>query len=399
MANFVNINNTAPEFTVPLPFQHFTGDYANATLIRQPTGVTNVDICHSECKNEPMCEFFTFVKATNTCNIYSANSTDTMVTGVRIETSLRNIGMSNIYSNYVPSTTRIQAPTNQASVDLCETSCSTLPTCNVYTYDFGSQSCTFYGTSVAQGNTGVAGTFTCSASNKTTVTLPNIERAKGISITNNGEFLIVTHQSGTTANIFVRNGTNSYNTTPITTIQNLNDPRFVVSSMNGEYIVITNYIGGTANVYRKSGISSFNTVPIFTAGLLFYPVCACITPNGNFFAVTNMVGNTANIYQLNQAGTTYSLKQTIGGLRTPMGISMSSDGTYMVVANAENGNTPTGTTANVYRLNSSGSSYELNTTIGSLNSPFDVSISPDMNYFAISSFTGNTANVYVCPFS
>lgn len=154
-SNFLNIQNSAQQFTIPMPFQHLTGDFANATLITSK-GSSSKNTCDAECKNDPLCEFFTFTQSSATCNLYSAESTSTMVTGIRIEPSLRNVGMSNIYSNYVPNTTRIQAPTSTSSSEQCETQCYNTSTCNVYTYDMSTQACTLYGTSVVQGATGVS---------------------------------------------------------------------------------------------------------------------------------------------------------------------------------------------------------------------------------------------------
>lgn len=153
MANFINISQSAQNFTAPMPFQHFTGDYTNATLIRSIANI-NVNRCDAECKNESTCEFYTFTNNNNTCNLYAANSTLNTITGVKINSSLRNVGMSNIYSSSIPSTTSLSAPTTRINAEACETSCNTNALCGVYTYNRSSQLCTLYGATSAAGNLG-----------------------------------------------------------------------------------------------------------------------------------------------------------------------------------------------------------------------------------------------------
>lgn len=155
MANFVNLQTSATNFTVPMPFQHFTGDYAGATLISTKTNVQNANVCESECTNNPICELFKFTPPLR-CELFNSGSS-TVLSGIKIDTRLRGIGNSNIYSTQIPNTTAkpsTAATTAARSAEACETACNSDTTCFVYGYDISYQTCTLYSSTNSNGNVG-----------------------------------------------------------------------------------------------------------------------------------------------------------------------------------------------------------------------------------------------------
>lgn len=160
MANFVNIANSAQNFTTPLPFQHFTGDYATATTsgVTQPAAGTipSANACDAACKNNADCEFFKF--SNGTCQLFNSGSS-TVLSGIKINTSQRGVGMSNIYSTQLPNTTAktATAATNAArSVQDCEAACNSDATCFVYGYNLTGPTCSLYGSANSAGNVGTS---------------------------------------------------------------------------------------------------------------------------------------------------------------------------------------------------------------------------------------------------
>ncbi len=153
MANFVNIQNSATIFTPPLPFQHFTGDYSSAKQLTPAlTGITSANQCDAVCNSIQECEFFKF---TTTCNLFNSGSS-TVLSGIKINSSLRGVGMSNIYSTQIPNTTAKTGTPSSASVSAadCETACNTDSTCFVYGYNLTTQTCSLYGSANTSGNVG-----------------------------------------------------------------------------------------------------------------------------------------------------------------------------------------------------------------------------------------------------
>ena len=128
MANFININTSATSFTIPLPFQHFTGDYATATPLTPNPSASNADECHIACINNRDCEFFKF--SSGTCQLFNSGSTTT-VSGIKIDTRLKALGMSNTYSTKIPTTTVLSTST-EPNLDACESTCNLNASCFVY---------------------------------------------------------------------------------------------------------------------------------------------------------------------------------------------------------------------------------------------------------------------------
>jgi hypothetical protein len=153
MANFVNINNSAQNFTIPMPFQHFTGDYATATQISTPAAVS-ADGCYIECQKNSDCEFFKFVPP-STCQLFNSGS-QTIVSGVKIDTRRKTLNMSNTFSTLLPQTTVLSTTPSVSSTQDCESSCNSNPRCFVYGYDIANRNCTLYSSVNNSGNVGVS---------------------------------------------------------------------------------------------------------------------------------------------------------------------------------------------------------------------------------------------------
>jgi hypothetical protein len=151
--SYVNIQKGAGNFNVPMPFQHFTGDYATATQISTVT-VANSNVCDALCKNSPTCEFYKFLTPSS-CQLFNATSGSNITSGIKINRDTRNIGMSNIYSVQVPSTVPISSNQTQNS-EACENSCNLNSMCYVYGFDLSTSTCTLYGTTLQSGNVGVS---------------------------------------------------------------------------------------------------------------------------------------------------------------------------------------------------------------------------------------------------
>lgn len=197
MSNFININNTAPNFTVPMPFQHFTGDYATATALTPNPTAASADACHIACMNNQNCEFFKFTPP-STCQLLNSSGTN-IISGIKIDTSRRTLGMSNTYSTRIPATT-VLSTSNQGSSEACESTCNLNASCFVYGYNLSSGQCTLYSLTNNTGNVGSSRDL-----------LFDMIKASGLSITQNLRKLVfkgtITGGKGTeTLNIINTNG-------------------------------------------------------------------------------------------------------------------------------------------------------------------------------------------------
>jgi 6-phosphogluconolactonase (cycloisomerase 2 family) len=325
MAQFVNINNTAQEFVTPLPFQHFTGDYAVVNLIKSTTSA-DANVCDAECKNTSSCEFFQFISP-NSCSLFEASSTGDTISGIRVNQSLRDVGKSNIYSVTIPDKNPISTTTLNSSNE-CEASCFNDTKCNVYTYQSTTKTCKLYGYMALLGNVGSSRdikTFTtqCNYSSTDTpavrITYRNIGPSS-VSMSSDGMYFSIANSGDNTLNVFQRTSPSA----PTFRITGLNIPTGSSISGDGTYVAVANGNGGNVQVYQIP-----STTPIFTVTGLNVPESVCISNDGNYVAIANTRDGSARVYQRSsQASPIF----TVTGLGTVKSVALSSDGTYFGVA-------------------------------------------------------------------
>lgn len=263
--NFLNINNSAENFVTPLPFQHFSGDYAMAEKIsNQPTGITSANQCDAACKLNPDCELFNFKSDTNTCELFVASGK--LISGIKIDTSLRSVGMSNLYSSRIAGSTPISSSSSIISADACETLCNNDASCNVYTYDPSSLNCNLFGTPVSIGNSGSSRDVITSPS--ITISNPRNVNGKEVNMTvvtrdipsdkvlvmnyNNTSYVLT--QSGSSTTWFVREPKRIWEPGPVSVTVSVQDTPTIVSSSISFNVPDPRYAtGGTIGVVVPSG--------------------------------------------------------------------------------------------------------------------------------------------------